>query len=273
MSQQTAVYRGHSKADALCLVRPQALADQICASYLSLYTDLPYDNYACGGAVCSNKLTPSSVPDVSGGQLAWFVQDHVLANSSSPNKPAQLDISGQSALAIIWVGTNDLGIHSLLQPDNYTAPYAPAIPPLTPGNDNATTINDLARCQLAQVQTLYSQYGIKNFLILSTIPLHLTALYAANDSGTIYYPETHDGRAWNLNMYHMENALNGFLDAGVGTLGAQLPDASVSFFNTYKFFEQLYLYPEQYYNGSIPASVTGHCHQCPNASDWRECGM
>ena len=212
-------------------------------------------------------MTPPSVTD---GQTAWFVEDHVLSNTTVP---ATLDINPASTLAILWIGTNDLGIHALLAPDNYTAPYAPAIPPLAPGEDNATTINDLASCQLQHVERLHAHYGVQNFLLLSTIPLHLAALYAANDSGTIYWPEKHDGQAWNLNMYHMENALNGLVRNGVERLDERWADASVEFFNTYAFFEELYLHPTRYFNGSIPANVTGHCHQCPDANDWRACGM
>lgn len=240
--------------------------------YLSLYTGLPFDNYATGGAACSNKLTPLGPPDVSGQQLEWFVQDHVLTNASR-HGPVRLDIDGGSTLAIIWIGTNDLGIHSLLEPDNYTAPYAPAIPPLAPGNDNATTIEDLANCQLSTVTNLYEEYGVRNFLVLSTIPLHLTRLYAPIDEGTIYWPQTHDGKAWNLNIYHMANALNSMLRSGIGGLTHQYRQANVQFFNTYSFFEQLYLHPQKYFNGSMPVNVTGHCHQCPNASDYHYCGM
>ena len=168
-----------------------------------MYTSLPYENYAVGGAVCSNKLTPGfNVPAVSDGQLAWFVQDHVLANATK-HRPAKLDVHGSKTLAIIWVGTNDLGLHSLLAPNASEGrtywpnvpPFTPAIPPIAPGKDNATTIHDLASCQLQTLWELYD-YGVRNFLILSTIPLHLARLYSARDDPTIYWPESHDGASW-----------------------------------------------------------------------------
>lgn len=212
-------------------------------------------------------------PSVTGGQTAWFVEDHVVSNSTDPTLPAELNINPATTLAILWIGTNDLGIHALLAPDNYTAPYAPATPPLAPGDDNATTINDLAACQLQHIRTLHDDHGVRNFLLLSTIPLHLTALYAANDSGTIYWPQRHDGKAWNLHMYHMAHALNGLVRQGVERLDERWADARADFFDTYTFFEELYLHPGQSFNGSVPANVTGHCHQCPDAGDWRSCGM
>lgn len=154
--------------------------------------------------MCSNALTPGSVvPAVSGGQLAWFVEDHVQANATH-HRPAKLDIPGSETLAILFVGTNDLGIHSLLAPNATEGtpyypnvpPYTPAIPPLAPGNDNATTLPDLVECQLGTFKRLYD-YGVRNFLVLSLVPLHLTRLYAPIDDGTIYWPSAHDGASWN----------------------------------------------------------------------------
>ena len=72
----------------------------------------------------------------------------------------------------------------------------------------------------------------------------------------------------------MSTALNAFLKIGFQSLADEFGDGiNVQFFNTYRFFEELYLYPDKYYNGTAPISVTGHCHQCPNASDWHYCGM
>lgn len=249
--------------------------------YFGLYTGLPFENYAVGGAVCSQKLTPFiQVPAASEGQLAWFVQDHVLANST-PHHPAKLDIPGGETLGVIWIGTNDIGIHSLLAPNGSYNPYWPnvppftaAIPPLAPGDDNATTLLDLADCQLDLFKGMYRNYGVKNFLVLSMIPLQLTRLYAPLDSGTIYWPDTHDGASWNRQVFQMVNAINSFLKAGVKMMQAEFGHSgTIEYFDTYKFFEELYLHPTKYYNGSIPANVTGHCHQCPNASDWHYCDM
>ncbi|CAH0044984.1 unnamed protein product [Clonostachys solani] len=231
--------------------------------YFGFYSDLPYENYAVGGAVCNNDLTPGfNVPAVSGGQLAWFVEDHVLSNGTG-HIPPKLDIPGANTLAIIWVGTNDLGLHSLLAPNATEGrtywpnipPLTPAVPPIAAGNDNATTMLDLADCQLGSLQKLYD-YGVRNFLLLSTIPLHLTKLYSAVDDP----------------MFQYANALNALLQVGVRSF-SQKRDARIEYFDTYRFFEEIYLNPDQYFNGTAPANVTGHCHQCPNATDWRYCGV
>ena len=126
----------------------------------------------------------------------------MLANATK-HHPAKLDILGEETLAILWVGTNDLGLHSLLAPNASEGrtywpnipPFTPAVPPIAPGDDNATTVPDLAECQFGLLHELYN-YGVRNFLVLSTIPLHLTRLYSPTDDPVIYWPEPHDGASW-----------------------------------------------------------------------------
>lgn len=76
-------------------------------------------------------------------------------------------------------------------------------------------------------------------------------------------------------MFQTVNAVNSFLKAGVNMLQPELAKGggTIEYFDTYKFFKELYLHPAKYFNGSIPAKVTGHCHQRPNASDYHYCNM
>jgi phospholipase/lecithinase/hemolysin len=77
-------------------------------------------------------------------------------------------------------------------------------------------------------------------------------------------------------MFQYANALNALLQAGIQDTQRDLSgqnDARIEFFDTYKFFEEIYLNPDEYFNGTAPANVTGHCHQCPNATDWHYCGV
>ncbi|KAH7305576.1 hypothetical protein B0I35DRAFT_492983 [Stachybotrys elegans] len=249
--------------------------------YFGLQTGLPYENYAVGGAVCSHELTPGfTVPAVSGGQLAWFVQYHVLANATH-NQPPKLDIRGSETLAIVWIGTNDLGAHSLLAPNPREGssfwpnapPLSPAVPPIAPGNDNATTMLDLVDCQLGSLWKLWD-YGVRNFLVLSTIPLHLTPLYSITDEPTIYWPEPHDGASWHRQMFQNANSLNDLMRVSIRDAQKEMSrkGGRIEFFDTYKFFQELYISPQNYFNGTAPVNVTGHCRQCPNAT-WTMCGI
>lgn len=71
--------------------------------YLGIYGNYTIWNYAVGGAVCSNELTPvNSIPtDVAGGQIAWFVEDHV-ERGKLLLQPSELEV-------VLWIGTNDFG--------------------------------------------------------------------------------------------------------------------------------------------------------------------
>ena len=78
-------------------------------------------------------------------------------------------------------------------------------------------------------------------------------------------------------MINIVNSLNKLLQDGVDGLNREWEGSKeggkVEYFNTYGFFEEMYNNPSQFFNGSIPANVTGHCHQCPDPDDYRQCGM
>ncbi|KAI0743996.1 hypothetical protein C8Q80DRAFT_1184464 [Daedaleopsis nitida] len=223
--------------------------------YLGVYGNHKIWNYAVGGAVCSNALTPLlGVPDVSGGQQEWFVQDHVAHNGTAHQK---LLLDSASTVVIMWVGTNDVGINNFVT------------------NDQAADVSlaDVADCQLDTIRRLHA-LGMRRFVLNSLIPLQLTKLYADSDDRTIYYPAPHNGTAWHRSMYNLVRSLNRMLLDGANVLNAQWRgDGRVSWFDTYDFFQEMYDHPTRYFNGSIPANVTGHCHQCPDPDDWRQCDI
>lgn len=223
--------------------------------YLGLYGNYTIWNYAVGGAVCSNELTPlSGEPDVSSGQQAWFIQDHVVNNGTSRQR---LLLDPETFVVVIFVGTNDLGVNSFV----------------TNGQALNVTVPSVADCQLNSIRAMHA-LGARRFILNSVIPLHLTKLYSNSSDPTIYYPEVHDGNAWHKGMYNLEHSLNRILEDGVSVLTQEWKgDGLVEWFSTYGLFEEMYHHPTQYFNGSIPANVTGHCHQCPDPDDYTKCGM
>lgn len=116
------------------------------------------------------------------------------------------------------------------------------------------------------------------------MPLYPAAVYqptnvirCTNRSPTIYWPVEHDGNTWNKAAYNFVHTINRILKDGIDDLNEEWANnkegGKISYFNTYDFFEELYHNPTQYFNGSIPANVTGHCHQCPVPTDWHYCDM
>ncbi|KAJ6562874.1 hypothetical protein DFH09DRAFT_1315935 [Mycena vulgaris] len=73
------------------------------------------------------------------------------------------------------------------------------------------------------------------------------------------------------NFVHTVNAL---IRSGVAVLNQEWRgSATVDIFDTYSLFEDMYNEPTKWFNGSISANSTGHCHQCPDPDDFRQCGV
>ena len=160
---------------------------------------------------------------------------------------------------VLFIGTNDIGIGNFVTNDQREAVALP----------------DVADCQLDALRTLHA-LGARNFVVNALIPLQLTPLYGGSSAPVIYYPSPpHNGTAWHREMTNLVHSLNRIVRDGVRALDAEWrgDGGSVQWFNTYGFFEEMYDNPAQFFNGSIPANVTGHCHQCPDPDDWRQCGM
>lgn len=222
---------------------------------LGLYGNYTVWNYAVGGAVCSNALTPMfGEPDVSGGQLDWFIQDHVAHNGTSKQR---LLLDPDTFVVIIFVGTNDIGFGSFLTDDQ----------------SDEVTLPEVADCQLNTIRRMHS-LGARNFILDSLTPLQLTKLYSNSSDPTIYNPAAHNGTVWHKSMTNLVHTMNRLLRDGVGAINSEWrADGRVEFFDTYSLFEDMYNHPGGFFNGSIPANVTGHCHQCPDPDDYRQCGM
>ncbi|KAJ7085374.1 hypothetical protein B0H15DRAFT_988213, partial [Mycena belliarum] len=223
--------------------------------YLGLYGNYTIWNYASGGAVCSNALTPLFLsPDVIGGQTDWFILDHVSNNGTKHRK---LDMHPSEFVVIIFVGTNDIGIHSFITDDQ----------------NIQVSLASLADCQLQTVRKLYA-LGARRFIVNSLIPLQLTRLYSNLSAPTIYFPDPHDSTAWNKRMFNFVHSLNVLIRGGVEALSREWAgSATLEVFNTHKLFEDMYNEPAKWFNGSIPANSTSHCHQCPDPEDYRQCGI
>ncbi|KIY68267.1 carbohydrate esterase family 16 protein, partial [Cylindrobasidium torrendii FP15055 ss-10] len=224
--------------------------------YLGLYGNYTIWNYAVGGAVCNESLTPlNDRPDVASGQPAWFVEDHIASESETEKQRLLLD--PDSFVVIIFIGTNDVGIGSFIT------------------NDQAAdvTLADLADCQVNAIRDMH-RLGARHFILNALTPLHLTKLYSNSSDPTIYWPKPHDGEAWYKDMYNIVHRLNRLLSDRVSALNAEWRgNGEVQWFDTYALFEELYFNPALYFNGSVPANTTGHCHQCPDPDDYRLCGI
>lgn len=214
--------------------------------YLGLYGNYTIWNYAVGGAVCSEALTPlDGIPDVTSGQPAWFIEDHMVSDNKTGEQTLLLD--PDSFTVIVFIGTNDVGMSSFISNDQLANVSLP----------------DIADCQLNAIRNMHS-LGARHFILNALTPLHLTKLYSNSSEPTFYWPKEHDGEAWNKGMYNIVHSVNRILSDGVKVLNAEWQgDGEVEWFDTYALFEEFYYNPTPYFNGSIPADTTEPCHQCP----------
>ncbi len=104
--------------------------------YASGYAGVQLLPYARSGATCSNEITFRPFPPVLESQIPAFLAD-------KKNGTARVD--GQSSLYTLWIGTNDVGVSSLLT------------------GGNSASIVDVAGCMVNWVQVLYDN-GARNFL-------------------------------------------------------------------------------------------------------------
>jgi phospholipase/lecithinase/hemolysin len=166
-------------------------------------------------------------PDVIGGQTDWFIQDHVSNNGTKHQK---LDMDPSEFVVIIFVGTNDVGVHSFVTDDQ----------------NPQLSLVDLAGCQLQTIRNLYA-LGARRFIVNSLIPLQLTRLFSNSSEPTIYFPSPHDGVAWNKRMFNFVHSLNAVIRSGVAALSQEWRGtATVDVFDTYHLFQQMFFFSPFY---------------------------
>ena len=156
------------------------------ARYVSLYTSANLYNYAVGGAVCSNKLTPRTwntisapFPDIAGYELPAFLADAAYRIPGT-HQPF-LNIPSNETVYSMWIGTNDLGNYALL----------------TDSQKRGTTIVDYVSCVYSMLDGLYHA-GARYFVLMNIVPLQLAPLYATPENGGVGANHFWPGKGGNL---------------------------------------------------------------------------
>lgn len=104
--------------------------------YAAGYADVQLFPYARSGATCSNDITFRPFPPLFGSQIPAFLED---------KKNGTIKVDGQGTLYMLWLGTNDIGVSSLLT------------------GGNSASIVDVAACMVNWVKVMYDN-GARNFL-------------------------------------------------------------------------------------------------------------
>lgn len=105
-------------------------------TYAAGYAQVSLHPFARAGATCSNNLTFRPFPSLFESQLPLYLSEK---NNGS------LKLVAKETLYTLWIGTNDLGVNSLIS-----------------GSNNASLV-DVANCMVNWVKVLYES-GARNFL-------------------------------------------------------------------------------------------------------------
>lgn len=185
--------------------------------YVSGYAGVKLLPYAKSGATCSNNITFRPFPPVMESQVPAFIAD---------KQSGAVRVDGGSALYTLWIGTNDVGIFSLIS------------------GDNSASIVDVAGCMADWVQVMYDN-GARNFLFqnvspfhfISTrgkltknqqmIPLDLVPLYSANSWPNKFWHFQRNTTEWSILMRELVLSGNALTKLMLQDLAPKLHDAHI----------------------------------------------
>ncbi|KAH7097803.1 GDSL lipase/acylhydrolase [Auriculariales sp. MPI-PUGE-AT-0066] len=201
--------------------------------YVASYANLTLYPFARSGATCSNNITYRPSPPVMESQIP----DYQAANLSA-------SINQKETLYTLWIGTNDVGIGSLIT-----------------GGAPGKTVVDTTRCAVNWVRVMYG-LGARNFLFMNMIPLHLTPMYGVQGYPMKFWTTPHDPVSWALFMEEVTNAGNALGKYMLEDVAKELKGAHVGLFDAYSLFEAMWTTPEKYLNGTVPYNVTGSITSC-----------
>ncbi|KAJ9647254.1 hypothetical protein H2199_002241 [Coniosporium tulheliwenetii] len=219
-------------------------------------------NYAVGGAVCSNEITPRYVttfnanfqfPSVLEYEVPTFLADKasVRINTTEPYfNPA---LTASNSVYSLWIGTNDLGVGAFL----------------TNNQIRGKVLSDYTSCVYTVLDRLYTS-GARNFVLFNNAPLQLAPLYAndtLNGTGPGQYwpnkPENHTQIAETMHEYTTStNTIFRYQTPFEAIIARRYPGANFANFDVWQLMSDIYHNPTEYLNGTQPANVSGWENHC-----------
>ncbi|KAF2278818.1 uncharacterized protein EI97DRAFT_413696 [Westerdykella ornata] len=229
--------------------------------YASLYSNATLYNYAVGGAVCSNSITPrffsainAPFPSITSYELPAFLADS-KHRVPSTNKKFFTGTPRDTVYAI-WIGTNDLGNNAFLT-DSQVA---------------GKTLKDYVDCVYSIIDTLHSQVSARYFVLLNLAPLNLLPQYATPENGglpaTKFFPEKQGQNITQISYRILESV------ATVNQIFAHKTpfetevadrwdgDVKIANFDVNALMTDMYRNPKKYLNGTAEPNVTGVVNKC-----------
>ncbi|KAF9020562.1 hypothetical protein BDZ89DRAFT_1093689 [Hymenopellis radicata] len=123
----------------------------------------------------------TDIVNIGDGGVAWPVYAAGYANLTLHHSPSRFGFDPKRTLYTQWIGTNDVGVYSLLT------------------GSNAASIVDVTECMIEWVKVLYKS-GARNFLLQNMIPLQTTILYSPDSYPNKFFNTERNTTEWAVSI-------------------------------------------------------------------------
>lgn len=211
-------------------------------------------NYAVGGAVCSNKLTPRTWDSIDAPFPA--VLEYELPAFEADKKFLKLNLA--ETVFAIWIGTNDVGPNALL----------------TSGQLPNVGLTNVTNCVLEAVQGM-KKLGARKIVVLNMAPLELAPMYADEAHGGYVEDDVFWGdKSKYTNLTAVAEEMRELTWNGNEILKYKIPaetarwkDTTVGALDAHSMLWDAYHTPAKFLTGKAPYNVTGWTNHC--SLDWQ----
>lgn len=219
-------------------------------------------NMAFSAATCDNGLFPRKVPSV--GDALQLVQNGfngTLASGFGPRSVVNA-VNGDTDVAVMWIGTNDLSFFATNTTRNETLNLEFAIDNPSRGGD----ILDYIGCIFGRFGQLY-EFGYRKFVLIEMIPLELTPQYnheqvVDEKTGVVPFglPTVIQQATLSANFLYKYKAKD---------FEEDFSGAKVEIFPAHELFRRFYFHKEEYGFENVNTACT-NCTLSPDENLWAD---
>jgi len=223
---------GDSCTDIVATDRPKGDQGTAWPVYAAGYSKTALHPFARSGATCSNNITFRPFPPVFESQLPLYFTE---------TGNGWLQLSPDKTIYTLWIGTNEVGVDSLVT-----------------GSNNASIV-DVAGCMVDLAHTVRER---RAKFYLNMIPLELTILYSPNSYPNRFWAVERNATDWSVLVTEMVLAGNMLTKLMLQALALGLPGSHIAIFDSHSLIQDMYDHPALYLNGTAPLNVTGCWNSC-----------
>lgn len=210
-------------------------------------------NYAIGGAVCSNAITPRFIEFFGDGPMPAVLENEI------PTYLADLDYelydggrTADNTVYSLWIGSNDLGVLGFLTDEQ------------VPGK----TLSDFVDCSWQVFDEVYKTGG-RHFVLFTIFPYDQSPLYNLPSRGGLESPPSNPTKTeTNTTLYYSKaqqysTSVNTMLKYGAGfeaIIQSRWPGATLSVLDAHALMIDIIDSPNEYLEA--PANTTGVYARC-----------